>query len=310
MDGVKRVTSQLCVATLSASCCSEQVQIIAFEPDNDFVVMPWLKSMDRPKLEKGEVIAGAGLIADEGETVFFYETDFFVKAKLEPTGMGYDNTVFMTRETAAMLKDSKAARDALPTDIFDSSVSLILVDTDDDLSEDEKLELKRSLRNLGGSDSMCAYEADEMMSEISSQVRKLSSYGSVLTAVLIAVTALALVCVFVITVNERRYEFGILCTLGAGKGYIVKMLLLEALMLCLAGSVAGVCVSWCGISIFRELLSRALDIPYFENGAAFILPIAAYACAVAVAAGTAAVIASALCIAGEEPYSLIREKNS
>ena len=58
-SGVERVTSQLCIATLPASCCSEEVQLIAIDPETDFVVAPWLESMNKMQLEEGEVVVGA-----------------------------------------------------------------------------------------------------------------------------------------------------------------------------------------------------------------------------------------------------------
>ena len=54
IDGVERVSAQMYVATLSASCCDIPVQIIAFDPETDFVIQPWLQEQKKVNLKKGK----------------------------------------------------------------------------------------------------------------------------------------------------------------------------------------------------------------------------------------------------------------
>ena len=67
IEGVKNVSPQLYLQTLSASCCSASVQLIAFEPETDFVVMPWLdKQGEVSELKQGEVIVGNSITPNVG----------------------------------------------------------------------------------------------------------------------------------------------------------------------------------------------------------------------------------------------------
>ena len=53
VEGVERVSPQIYIATLyGAECCSAPVQMIAFDPDRDFTVMPWLESLPWPDAGK------------------------------------------------------------------------------------------------------------------------------------------------------------------------------------------------------------------------------------------------------------------
>ena len=52
VSGVERVSEQLYVGTLSASCCDLPVQMIAFDPETDFVVQPWLKNQNAVDLKE------------------------------------------------------------------------------------------------------------------------------------------------------------------------------------------------------------------------------------------------------------------
>jgi putative ABC transport system permease protein len=55
------------------------------------------------------------------------------------------------------------------------------------------------------------------------------------------------------TVIERTREIGVLKSLGASKSYIVRVILSETTLLCLAGSVAGVFLSFALRSIIHAL---------------------------------------------------------
>lgn len=308
VDGVKRVSPQLYLATLSASCCDASVQLVAFDPETDFVVAPWLERADKLKLKKGEVVVGEHVTAKPGDTIRFFDTDFQVVEKLEKTGMGYDNSVFMTYETAYMLKASEAARENLPTEEMQDAASMLLVDIEDGIRGAELGSLQVAIQKSNGNGEKArAFTADELMSGIASQVDRLSGYGRVLTYIMVVSTALALISIFVITINERKYEFGILYTLGAKRTHITKIILSEALIISIVGGIAGVIVSVWGVMIFREAISIKLDIPYFDSGMAQTVPVALVCLALAAVTGVIAAVCSSYRISRGEPYHLIRE---
>lgn len=310
VEGVMNASSQLYIATMSASCCDQQVQLIAFDPTTDFVVKPWLTNMQKDfSLNVGEVVVGSNVAAEHGDTVKFYETDFQVVGKLEETGMGYDNSVFMTYDTVDSLRDSVAAQGILPTDTdYRELSSMILVEVDDTIEGSAEGMLRINIeKSLTGEGTMKAFTADELMSTISSQVKKLSGYGNILTTLLVVSTALALISIFVITINERKYEFGILYTLGANKGHVTGIILSEALMISIGGGALGTLIAYYLVTTFRNMISLKLDIPYFNTDMEYVLPIVGTCMIVAVITGVAAAICSSYKISKGETYRLIRE---
>ena len=42
-EGIEKITTQYFLKSLSADCCSSEVQIVFFNPDTDFLVGPWIK---------------------------------------------------------------------------------------------------------------------------------------------------------------------------------------------------------------------------------------------------------------------------
>ena len=54
IEGVENISAQLYIATLGSSCCDIPVQLIAFNPETDFVVQPWLTEQKKEGLKKGK----------------------------------------------------------------------------------------------------------------------------------------------------------------------------------------------------------------------------------------------------------------
>lgn len=309
VKGVERVSEQLYVGTLSASCCDLPVQMIAFEPETDFVVQPWLKNQNAVKLKKGQVLVGNEVAAEPGETIQFYSTEFEVAGKLERTGMGYDSSVFMTFDTLYELKDSETAQTNLPMDEIEDKVSMLMVDIDDSIQDMDLIHLRLNIAKCGPEgEKMYAGTTDDLLNGISEQVKKLSGYGNILAYISFISTALALISIFVLTINERRYEFGVLYAMGAKKSQMRNIILWEALLISGIGGVFGIFVTYGIVVAFKDIISIRLDIPYLDMSLAQIMPVAGICILLALTMGVVAALCSAYQISKGEVYRLLREK--
>ena len=308
IEGVEAISAQLYIATLGASCCDIPVQLIAFDPETDFVVQPWLAKQNKEGLKKGQVLIGSRVEANVGESVKFYETYFEVAGKLERTGMGYDGSVFMTFETLYELKNSEVAKESLPVTEMENMVSMLMVDINDEIDKGDMALLRIEIGKVGPEGGkLYACTADDLMSGIASQVKKLSGYGSILTYISFISTALALISIFIITINERKYEFGILYTLGAKKAQITNIILSEALLISGIGGALGVIIAYYLLSTFKNIISSSLEIPYLDISMGQVLPIVAMCMAIAIGTGIVAAVCSSYRISKGEAYRLIRE---
>ena len=308
IDGVERVSAQMYVATLSASCCDIPVQIIAFDPETDFVIQPWLQEQKKVNLKKGEVLIGYNVKAEVGQTMKFYETYFDVAGKLEKTGMGYDSSVFMTFDTLYELKDSEIAQKNLPTENLEQCASMLMVDLEDGITAVERSEIRIAIKEAHATDEeMYACTGDELMNGISSQVKKLSGYGSILTYISLISTALALISIFVLTINERKYEFGVLYALGAKKSQMTNLILSEALIISTSGGIMGIVIAYALVATFKNVISVKLDVPYLDISMSQVIPIAIICIIIALITGMIAAVCSAYRISKDEVYRLLRE---
>ena len=232
LEEVVRVTPQMYIGTLSASCCDLPVQLIAFDVETDFVVQPWIAEQNSVQLKTGQVLVGNNIEGEIGESIMFFDTYFEVAGKLEKTGMGYDSSVFMSFDTLYQLRESETARNNLPVDEMENMVSMLMVDVMDGMQPADVAKLRIAIGKLESAGTkLYACTADDLMSGIASQVKKLSGYGNVLTYISLVSTALALISIFVITINERKYEFGILFALGAKKAQVTNIILYHRYLL-------------------------------------------------------------------------------
>ena len=308
VEGVERVSSQMYVGTLSASCCDLPVQMIVIDPETDFVVRPWLKDQDAMKLKKGEVLVGSRVEANPGEKLKLYNVEFDVAGKLEKSGMGYDISVFMTYETFYKLKDSDTAKRNLPMNEIENKVSMIMVDIDNNLEGIDFFNLKKDIENAGTSgEEVYIGTADELLSGISEQTKKLSGYGNILIYISLISTALALISIFVLTINERRYEFGVLYALGARKKQMRNIIMSEALIISGIGGVVGTFLTYALVSVFKNIISLKLDIPYLDMSFEQTMPVAILCIAIAIITGIIAAVCSSYQISKGEVYRLLRE---
>ncbi|MCB2289926.1 FtsX-like permease family protein [Clostridium sp. CS001] len=304
VKGVNKISSQLYLATLESSCCESSVQLVAIDPETDFVIKPWLKTQGDLQLKKGQVVVGHEVTAKVGEKVTFYNVDFQVSGKLEKTGMGYDNSVFMSYDTVFQLNDSNVANENLKLSNSQDLISMVLIDAEDKYSPDK---LSVEIQHMYDADNIGVYTANSLFSGISSEMKKLTTYSVIFIVMLFIATAMALVSIFTITINERKREFGILYTLGASGRQIFSMVIVEALIISIVGGLLGVLLSEGLLFLFRNLVSMKLGIPYFQMGLTDVLLLSSKCMILSIFTGIVASFYSAYKISKEEPYMLIRE---
>ena len=209
--GVRAATPQFFLASLAASCCTAKVQIIGFDPDSDFLVRPWTESR-RAELGRGRVVAGSRIITEVGGEVSFFGVTYTVAAKMEPTGMGFDTSVFMPLDDVyALMKNSGLAEGDLEQ--VDGFISSIAVKTDPAY---QIREVGNELMRLYAIDyNLDLVLTKNLISDLSVRLKSLSAIVWVLAAILWVLALLIMSLVFSTALNERKRELSLLRILGA-----------------------------------------------------------------------------------------------
>ena len=265
--GVLRVTEQLFLATLKASCCSYPVQIIGFNPKTDFVVTPWMNQSLNRAMNENEVVAGCKISGNPGETIRLFGREFSIAAKLDPTGMGFDTSVFMEVDRARrLLLDSELGLllripEGLDKSTFISSVLVKAEPGTDVTSLVNGLSEKYAIR----------YNLDftaiaDMISSISSKLSVFASVFRMFSAAVWVLAVMILAFVFTIILQERKKEFGILRIVGASKGHVRRLFVGEALLTSCMGAFCGVVLAALALGLFHTYIDVTLNLPRIGIG--------------------------------------------
>ena len=235
IEGIEAITHHTYLSSISGLCCDIMpTRIVAFDPETDFIINPWLQKSLGRQLQVGEAIAGSGTSENLGLGLLDIEATIFnnrfkIVGVLEKTGTGLDHALFMTEEN---LKNIIASgKSPLKKD----EISIIFTKLKKGLNPDY---VGRVLEGeIPEVDVMARSDMGEKFLSTLADINKIFLLTTVLASVL---TTFLVWAIFSAIANERAREIGIMRALGAKESHIVHLYLLEVLVLGILGSTIGV----------------------------------------------------------------------
>ena len=262
VEGVERATPQRYMASAKAGCCSMRLQMIAFDPETDFVIGPWLKDSSLSEMGLMDVVIGSNVTVYNDNVIQFYDRECRIIGQFEPTGTTLDNCVYMNFETvnelinASFEKRLNLYERYNPEDV----ISSVMVRTASGY-DTERVAADIRARVSGVS----VATAKNMVSGISDGLKRISR-SITLTAVMLWLIGLfAVMLIFVMMIHERKREFAALSAMGADRKVISDIVGKEAMTVCLAGGAAGIFLSAVLLYSFGGFIGHSL-------GAGMVVP--------------------------------------
>jgi putative ABC transport system permease protein len=260
IPGVQAVSPQLYLATLTgASCCSvSDMFMIAYDPGTDFTIEPWLNRNLGKDLRLGEVVGGSFISATEGnQNIKIYGYLVTLKANLEPTGTGLDQSMFFTFDTAYDIASKSVTQAQEPLVIPPDSISAVMV----------KAAPGSDLYNISAQIMQSTADVTPILSANLFQSYRQQMTGLLKTILVImsvtwVLSVVLIGLVFSMAANERRKELGVIRALGATKRFVFQSLLTEASLLAFLGGAAGIGLAVLLVYLFRRLLIVSLGFPF------------------------------------------------
>lgn len=259
VDGVANVSPQLYLETLTGvACCSAwEMFMIGFDPQTDFTVTPWLREKLNQSLGPRDVIGGDWVfVPEEAGKIIIYGVKVNLAAKLEPTGMGLDKTMFIPFSTAREIAKQSATTAARPLEIPEGQISAIQVKVKQDFAIDDVT--RRIMARVPG---INAFASLELSRAIHRQTKGLFMTLFLGLAVVWVLAVVLSGLVFSLMVNERRREIGLLRAIGANRNFIFKLFLTESSVLGLGGGIIGVVFASVFVYLFRVYLMISAEVP-------------------------------------------------
>lgn len=256
---VAQASGQLFISSLDAQCCTVKVQLIGIDQSTDFVVEPWLrKAVDRP-LTGNEVIVGDYIFGEIGSEIMFYNQKFTIVGRLEPSGMGFDSSVFMSMEAARRIAHLASPDMGNKVDKAYSSILVRVKPGVDPISISDEV-----LDRMGLKANVNFVFASNMMSDTSAKLQNIVTVMYSAAAGVWLVAALVMFVVFFFAFNERQKEFATLRALGASKSKVISIVMTESFLMSLAGTVVGMLFGWLFLEVFSVSIAKAIGLPYLS----------------------------------------------
>lgn len=303
VEGVKTATAQLFIKPTSFSCCyNVDVFLVAFDPEADFTVKPWLEKHLSRQLGQREVITGREIPVVVGDSIPFFGTTFKVAGTMEPTGMAFfDRAAFMSLDDAYAMAEDSGTKAIRRIDVGRDQISTVLVQVGEDMTPD-----RVALRIEHDIPGVKALVSDTVISTVRKQLSGLIRGIMAISGILWVVVLLIMGFAFYMIVNERRREIGLMRAMGASRLHIASLILGEASLLSLAGGVAGVALGFAVLVSFKNLTLHYLKLPYLFPSALDLGLLIAAGMAVSLLTGLLAALLPSVSAVRTDPYLAIR----
>lgn len=303
IDGVKSVTPQLFVKPTSFTCCfNVDVFLVAFDPETDFTVKPWLEKHLSRRLANDEIITGRSVPVITGDRIPFFGTTFTVAGTMEATGMDFfDRAVFMSLDAAYVMAENSRKKAIQPIDIGRDKISTVLVQVRDDVTPD-----RIAIRIEHDISGVKALASDTFISTVRKQLAGLIKAILIISVILWFIVLLIMAFAFYMIVNERRREIGLLRAMGANRGHIAAIVLNEAALLSAAGGATGIVLGYGLLLSLKNLILHYLKLPYLFPSTGEMIALTIGAFLFSIGTGLFAALLPSISVLRAEPYEAIR----
>ena len=256
LEGVGAVSRQLYLETLEMDCCDAGgLQIVAYEPETDFAVRKWTDKARN--LGADEILAGSAACFTAGETVDVFGRTFTVAGVLDETGMGYDQSLFLSYEAADGITG-----DADYAYMFGQKAGLLSMLLIQQADGSDISALTESVRSTLEGSGLSVYAIGDLAAGMKSSIRMMTAAVRIMNIFAVVIASVSLFAMVTLTFHQRRKTAGSLLSVGCTKGRILRLFAAEYLWLFAAGALAGILLVCIILLPLHNVIKTALELPY------------------------------------------------
>lgn len=268
IDGISDSTSQCFLKSLSADCCSSEVQIVFFDPETDFVVGPWIETEYKKKLSGDAVIVGSDIVSEDGRIKLFGQ-EYAIASQMARTGTALDSSVyFSTDAKSELLKNAEEKGSFLTEEQKKGDIlSSIFINVDGSHTAEQVIDSAH--KTIG--DIFDVVYPKKLHESLSGSLGKITGVVNVISLSLGILLVAILLIINSIIMKGRKSEIALLRVLGHRKKDLIRKLLSEMGLISLAGALGGSFLGALIVIPFGRYIGKSLDMPYLGPGIASVL---------------------------------------
>ena len=305
VEGVERVSPQLYLQSQTGNpfCSAEELYVVAFDPETDFTIQPWLKERLNHPLGLWEAIGGDYITAPPNTTVTLDGYELNLVGKLHPTGIWLDQTIFFSLETAKAMTRELEIGSVIPSDLPDNAISAIIVKVEPGYSIETL-----AINTMLAAPASWAIRSTQLMRLLAAQraglLTTIFRTLGIVWGLAVGLTGL----VFSLMVTQRRREIGMLRAVGASRNFIFRLFLTESIMLAVVGAGIGVSMGAIIIHTIKSWLMSTLGIEFLMPSLSGLSALMAIILGVALVVAMPALIYPAIRASRIDPAEAMREE--
>lgn len=248
LKGITGVSVQKVLGVVEAG--DKTLTLVAFDPSNDMLVLPWLEDGQRARDAAGKSLVGNVFLAGSSAAEALGDSLEHDSKRLVRGGVLRFSGSFL--DWCLFLPVSEAEMGTEPT------WALMTIEP----GESVDLMVNRIETNL---ENVEVITRPEMLKTINDQLHGVSTGGGIgWISLLVEVGAFLITGgMFILMIHERRREFGLLKAMGANNGFMFRLVVGEASLLGLVGSLAGVLL---GLGLCSALVGPAKTVDILLRG--------------------------------------------
>ena len=251
LDGIENVSEQVFLSSLNSSCCEEQVQFIIFNEDTDLLIQS-LTDEYKSYSDTRDIIVGANVHYEVGDTATFFDCVFCVAGKLKATGMGYDDCIFVNKTV------SESITNFLRIDASFEQSSMVLVNIDVDVNIDE---IMNTIDNSISGYNVSAYKTNEFYSGLSNSIEQFTCSSRIFVGLIEAISCLAIFAIFSLSVDLKKNSFRTIHLLGINNKWKAIIVITEGFIIATISSLIGNFLALGLILIFQHTIESITLLP-------------------------------------------------
>ena len=268
IDGISDSTSQCFLKSLSADCCSSEVQIVFFDPDSDFVVGPWIETEYKQKLSGDAVIVGSDIVSEDGKIKLFGQ-EYAIASQMARTGTALDSSVYFSADAKAELLRNAEEKGSFLTEEQKKGDILSSIFINVDGSHTTEQVIDSAHKTIG--DIFDVVYPKKLHESLSGSLGKITGVVNVISLSLGILLVAILLIINSIIMKGRKSEIALLRVLGHRKKDLIRKLLSEMGLISLAGALGGSLLGALIVIPFGRYIGKSLDMPYLGPGIASVL---------------------------------------
>ena len=268
IDGISDSTSQCFLKSLSADCCSSEVQIVFFDPESDFVVGPWIETEYKQKLSGDAVIVGSDIVSEDGKIKLFGQ-EYPIASQMARTGTALDSSVYFSTDAKAELLRNAEEKGSFLTEEQKKGDILSSIFINVDGSHTTEQVIDSAHKTIG--DIFDVVYPKKLHESLSGSLGKITGVVNVISLSLGILLVAILLIINSIIMKGRKSEIALLRVLGHKKKDLIRKLLSEMGLISLAGALGGSLLGALIVIPFGRYIGKSLDMPYLGPGIASVL---------------------------------------